>query len=112
MKMEGKIKKQILFVPALALLLLAVVVPNAIAYQVAKPDFLFILSSDDGNKVTRCFQFAEIAHAKGYKVNIFMIDDGVIWAVPGKTKGVVAKTGDAADNYLPYLIKNKVPISV
>ena len=105
-------KKQILFVPALALLLLALVVPNAIAQQVAKPDFLLILSSDDGNKVTRCFQFAKIAHAKAYKVNIFMIDDGITWAVPGKTKGVVARTGDAADDYLPYLIKNKVPISV
>lgn len=52
--------------------------------ETEKQNFLFILSSDDSNKVTRCFQFAKIAHSKGHDVNIFLIDDGVIWAIPEK----------------------------
>ncbi len=77
-----------------------------------KSNFLFVLSSDNSNNVTRCFQFAKIAHSKGYKVNIFLIDDAVIWAIPGKAKGIKALTGDSADDYLDYLVKNSVPISV
>ena len=41
-----------------------------------------------------------------------LIDDAVIWAIPGKAKGIKALTGDSADDYLDYLVKNSVPISV
>ncbi len=43
-------------------------------------NFLFVLSQDDNEKATRCFQFAKIAHTKGHGVNVFMIDGGVLWA--------------------------------
>ena len=43
-------------------------------------DFLFVLSRDDNEATTRCFQFAKIAHSKGHGVNVFMIDGGVLWA--------------------------------
>lgn len=42
--------------------------------------FLFVLSRDDNEATTRCFQFAKIAHSKGHGVNVFMIDGGVLWA--------------------------------
>jgi hypothetical protein len=37
-------------------------------------DFLFVLSQDNADKATRCFQFAKIAHEKGHKAN--MVLDG------------------------------------
>ena len=40
------------------------------------------------------------------------MDDAVVWAVPGKTKDVKAKTGDAAEEYEKYLVENKVPLHV
>jgi predicted peroxiredoxin len=43
-------------------------------------NFVFTLSQDDNEKVTRCFQFAKIAAEKGHAVKIFFIDDGVRWA--------------------------------
>jgi hypothetical protein len=46
------------------------------------------------------------------KSDQFLIDDGVIWAVPGKADGIKALTGDSADKYLDYLVKNNVPIGV
>ena len=33
--------------------------------------FLFVLSKDDNEAATRCFQFARIAHGKGHQVNLF-----------------------------------------
>lgn len=44
------------------------------------PAFLFVLSKDDNEAVTRCCQFAEIAHSKGHHVDMFFIDGGVTWA--------------------------------
>jgi len=41
-------------------------------------NFLFVLSQDDNQKATRCYQFAKIAHSKSHKVNVFLIDDGVL----------------------------------
>ena len=39
-------------------------------------NFLFVLSKDDNEAATRCFQFAKIAHTKGHKTNLFFIDGG------------------------------------
>ncbi len=47
-------------------------------------NFLFVLRSNDNEKATRCFQFAKIAHSKNHKVNIFLIDGGVDWAIKGR----------------------------
>ena len=38
--------------------------------------FLFVLSVDDNEKATRCFQFAKIAHAKGHGVDVFFYRRG------------------------------------
>lgn len=75
-------------------------------------NFLFILSSDDNEKATRCFQFSKIAHTKGHQVNIFLIDNGVDWAVKGKDGSNRTLTGDCVNDYLPYLIENEVPTGV
>lgn len=40
-------------------------------------NFLFVLSKDDNEAATRCFQFAKIAHKKGHKCDLFFIDEGV-----------------------------------
>ena len=75
-------------------------------------DFLFVLSQDSVDKATRCFQFAKIAHGKGHKVDIFLVDDGVAWADSTRDLTVKTGTGDAPNDYLPYLVENEVPIGV
>jgi len=75
-------------------------------------DFLFVLSRDENEATTRCFQFAKIAHSKGHGVNVFMIHGGVLWANNERDFTQKTKTGDCPDDYLPYLVENEVPIGV
>jgi len=75
-------------------------------------NFLFVLRSNDNEKATRCFQFAQIAHSKKHKVDLFFIDSGVDWALKTKAGNVKTDTGDCPDDYLPYLVKNEVPIGI
>ena len=75
-------------------------------------NFLFVLSQDDNEKATRCFQFAKIAHSKGHDVNVFMIDGGVLWANKERELTQKTGTGDSPNDYLPYLVENEVPIGV
>ena len=74
--------------------------------------FLFVLSKDDNQAVTRCFQFAKIAHSKGHQVDIFFIEDGVMWADSTRDMTEKTTTGDCPKDYLPYLVENEVPIGV
>ena len=74
--------------------------------------FLFVLSRDDNETATRCFQFAKIAHSKGHKTDLFFVDDGVYWADSERDLNIKAKTGDSPNDYLPYLVENQVPIGV
>lgn len=75
-------------------------------------NFLFVLSRDDVEAATRCFQFAQIAHKKAHKVDLFFIDAGVTWANSGRDMSVKTATGDCPNDYLPYLVENGVPIGV
>ena len=75
-------------------------------------NFLFMLSRNDNEAATRCFQFAQIAHSKGHNVNLFFTDDGVLWADTNRDFGVKTTTGDCPNEYLPYLVDNEVPIGV
>ena len=75
-------------------------------------NFLFVLSQEDNQPATRCFQFAKIAHEKGHNVNLFFIDDGVMWADSTKDLKVKTVTGDCPNDYLPYLVENEIPIGV
>jgi tRNA 2-thiouridine synthesizing protein D len=75
-------------------------------------NFLFVLGRDDNVAATRCFQFAKIAHSKGHGVNLFFIDDGVMWADSSRDLTVKTLTGDCPDDYLPYLVENEIPIGV
>jgi sulfur relay (sulfurtransferase) complex TusBCD TusD component (DsrE family) len=75
-------------------------------------NFLFMLSQDDNEKATRCFQFAKIAHEKGHTVNLFFIDSGVLWADSSRDLNHKTPSDDCPDNYLPYLVENEVPIGV
>ncbi len=75
-------------------------------------DFLFILSRDDNEALTRCFQFAKIAHSKGHNVNLFFIDSGVMWANRNRDFNQKTTTGDCPNDYLPYLVENQVPIGI
>ena len=74
--------------------------------------FLFVLSRDDNEQATRCFQFAYIAHSKGHDVNIFLIDGGVLWADKKRDFRQRTETGDCPDDYLPYLVERNVPTGV
>ncbi len=75
-------------------------------------NFLFVLSKDDTEPATRCFQLAKIAHSKGHNVNIFLVDGGVLWA--DRTRDFSAKTltGDCPNDFLPYLVESQVFIGV
>ncbi len=75
-------------------------------------NFLFVLSKDEVEKATRCFQFGKIAHSKGHQVNIFLIDDGVKWADSGRDLTIKTVTGDCPQDYLPYLVEHEIPIGV
>ena len=75
-------------------------------------NFLFVLSRNDVQPATRCFQFAQIAQQKGHKVNLFFIDDGVEWADSARDLNLKTATGDCPNDYLPSLVENQVPIGV
>ena len=75
-------------------------------------NFLFVLSKDDNEAATRCFQFAKIAHEKGHSVNLFFIDGGVTWADKKRDLSNKTKTGDSPQDYLPYLVDNEVEIGI
>ena len=75
-------------------------------------NFLFVLSQDDNEKATRCFQFSKIAHSKSHNVNLFLIDNGVLWANATRDLNIKTPTGDCPNDYLPYLVANEIPIGV
>jgi tRNA 2-thiouridine synthesizing protein D len=74
--------------------------------------FLFVLSREDNEAATRCFQFAKIAHTKGHTVDLFLVDGGVLWADSTRELDRRTTTGDSPNDYLPYLVDNEVPIYV
>ena len=75
-------------------------------------NFLFILGRDDNEAATRCFQFANIAHAKGHQVDLFFIDGGIMWADKERDLTIKTGTGDCPNDYLPYLVENEVKIGI
>ena len=75
-------------------------------------NFLFVLSRNDNESATRCFQFAKIAHSKGHKTDLFFIDNGVTWANSERALDEKTPTGDCPNDYLPYLVENEVSIGV
>lgn len=75
-------------------------------------NFLFVLSRDDNEALTRCCQFAKIAHSKDHHVDMFLIDDGVKCANKNRDLSIKTATGDCPNDYLPYLVENQVPIGV
>jgi sulfur relay (sulfurtransferase) complex TusBCD TusD component (DsrE family) len=76
--------------------------------------FLFVLGAglSNSNSPTRCLQFAQVAHQEGHEVNIFLIDEGVVFARRGMTENVVAPTGEEMDTAMQYVLKEKIPLYV
>ncbi len=74
--------------------------------------YLFLLSKDDNEAATRCFQFAKVAHEKGHAVEMFLIDAGVMWADQNRDLSQKTVTGDCPNDYLPYLVENEVKTGV
>jgi sulfur relay (sulfurtransferase) complex TusBCD TusD component (DsrE family) len=75
-------------------------------------NFLFVLSKDDNEAATRCFQFAKIAHSSGHQVDLFFIDGGVTWADTERDLTTKTKTGDCPQDYLPYLVEKEIQVGV
>jgi sulfur relay (sulfurtransferase) complex TusBCD TusD component (DsrE family) len=75
-------------------------------------NFVYTLSKNDVSLATRCFQFAKLTHEKGHTVNIFLIEDGTLWADNTRDFKEKAITGDIPDDYFPYLVENEIPIGV
>jgi sulfur relay (sulfurtransferase) complex TusBCD TusD component (DsrE family) len=74
--------------------------------------FVFVLSKGDVEAATRCFQLAKVAHSKEHTVNLFFIDDGVLWADSTRDFSVKTTTGDCPNDYFSYLEESEVPIGV
>ncbi len=76
--------------------------------------FLFVLGTgmENPSKGTRCMQVAGIAREEGHEVNIFLLDDGVIFARKGMAENIVAPTGDDMQTHLEKLRIHKVPFYV
>lgn len=75
-------------------------------------NFLFLLSKDDNEAATRCFQFAKVAKDKGHEVDMFLVDDGVMWADKNRDLSRKTTTGDSPGDYLPGLVNSNVPCGV
>lgn len=75
-------------------------------------NFLFVLSKDDNEAATRCFQFAKIAHSRGHHVDLFFIDGGVMWANQDRDFTLTTTTGDCPHDYWPYLVDNEVKTGI
>ncbi|MFP4213992.1 MAG: DsrE family protein [Desulfohalobiaceae bacterium] len=74
--------------------------------------YLFILSKDDNEAATRCFQFAKVAKDKEHEVEMFLVDGGVMWANKDRDLSQKTTTGDAPGDYLPTLVDREVPCGV
>ena len=75
-------------------------------------NFVFVLKTEEIDAATRCLQFAKVAHGQGHKVDVFYIDDGVLWANKNRDFNVKSKTGDCPADYFPYLVEHEVPVNV
>ena len=75
-------------------------------------NMLFLLSRDDNEAATRCFQFAKVAKDKGHQVEMFLIDGGVMWADKDRDLSITTTTGDSPGDYLPELVDKEVPCGV
>ncbi|KIX12958.1 DsrE family protein [Dethiosulfatarculus sandiegensis] len=75
-------------------------------------NFLFVLSKDDNEAATRCFQFAKIAFDKGHHVDMFFIDSGVNWADKERDLSIKTITGDCPQDYLPFLVEKEVKTGI
>lgn len=76
--------------------------------------FLFVLSRglEDPTRATRAFQLAKVAREKGHTVDVFLVDDGVVYAETGIADNVKAPTGDGVKPYMDYLVQNQVPFHI
>ncbi|HUW64622.1 MAG TPA: DsrE family protein [Spirochaetia bacterium] len=76
--------------------------------------FLFVLSRglEDPTRATRAFHLAKVARDKGHTVDIFLVDDGVVYAELGFAENVKAPTGDGVKPYLDFLVEKEVPFYV
>ena len=76
--------------------------------------FVFVVSKglEKSGGAIRAISFASKAAAKGHSVEVFLIDDAVIWAQLGMGEWVYAVTGEHMKDLLDVLIENKTPIHV
>lgn len=76
--------------------------------------FLYVLSSGlekSGNAI-RAISLASKAAAKGLHVEVFLLDDAVIWAQLGMGEWVYAVTGEHMKEQLDVLLQHNTPIHV
>ena len=69
----------------------------------AKLFFVISKGFEQAGAATRALQFASIAVDKGHKVEIFLIDDAVPYAVAGMAKGIHATTGEPMQDFIDKL---------
>jgi len=71
--------------------------------------FVFVVSKglDNFGVAIRAVSFAAKAAAKGHLVEVFLIDDAVIWAQLGMGEWVYAATGEHMKDLLDILVEHK-----
>jgi uncharacterized protein involved in oxidation of intracellular sulfur len=76
--------------------------------------FVYVVSAgfERVGTAVRGISFASKAAAKGHHVEVFLLDDAVIWAQLGMGEWVYAVTGEHMKDLLDVLIENKTPIHV
>jgi predicted peroxiredoxin len=76
--------------------------------------FLFVLSRglEDPVWATRTMQFARFALEEGHEVTLFLIENGVYFAVLGMMDDVAVPTGEKMKDLYDFLAGKKVPVLV
>ncbi len=75
---------------------------------------LFTISKgmNDVTLAARAFHFAKVAREKGHEVTLFLLEDGVIWAVWGMAQDLKTLTGEDLRELIDYLSQNGARIYV
>jgi sulfur relay (sulfurtransferase) complex TusBCD TusD component (DsrE family) len=74
--------------------------------------FVFVVFKGlgDSGAAIRAIALASKAAVKGHHVEVFLMDDAVVWAQLGMGEWVYAVTGEHMKDLLDILIENKTPI--
>lgn len=78
----------------------------------AKLLFLMSKGFEKSGGAARAMQFAAMSAEAGNHVEVFLIDDAIVWAQVGMAEGIRTSTGEEMKELLERLVARKCPIHV